>query len=470
MDIQILNVRIGLKKGFRKGDFEKVLILFCVLILLYLLVSIYFTRHFFFHTTINGVNVSLKSYKDVEEDFQKYINNYKLLLQERNGETEVITGQEIDMKYHVNNSISIVQDTQKSLFWCPSLYKKKTYIITDIYHYNDDILNETIKKLKCLNNRLIEPRNVSFQFTNGQYNTISEEYGNKVIIGILHNAITSSILSGNLELNLDQNHCYENPEYTLTSDKTKKTLDKLNKYVSTKVTYKFGKQQELLDGNVINPWLTIDNDLDVEIKKQEVELYIKSLSKRYDTIGIAREFKASTGKKIEVKGGIYGWKINQVEEVKALIKHILLGEAVVKEPAYLQTAVSREKDDIGNTYVEINITKQHLWFYKNGTLIIQGAVVTGNPNRGNATVIGTNMLNYKQKSATLKGVDYEVIVKYWMPFYGNMGIHDANWRHSFGREIYKRNGTHGCVNAPIHLAKTIFDNIEAGTPVIIYEE
>jgi hypothetical protein len=57
-----------------------------------------------------------------------------------------------------------------------------------------------------------------------------------------------------------------------------------------------------------------------------------------------------------------------------------------------------------------------------------------------------------------------------MPFYGNMGLHDASWRSSFGGDIYKRRGTHGCVNAPFYLAKTIYEIIEEGTPIISYEE
>jgi lipoprotein-anchoring transpeptidase ErfK/SrfK len=51
-----------------------------------------------------------------------------------------------------------------------------------------------------------------------------------------------------------------------------------------------------------------------------------------------------------------------------------------------------------------------------------------------------------------------------------MGTHDASWRHSFGGDIYKRNGTHGCVNASLYLAKKVFENIEDGTPIICYEE
>ena len=37
-------------------------------------------------------------------------------------------------------------------------------------------------------------------------------------------------------------------------------------------------------------------------------------------------------------------------------------------------------------------------------------------------------------------------------------------------DIYINDGTHGCINAPKYLAKKIFAEIEAGTPVICYEE
>ena len=114
--------------------------------------------------------------------------------------------------------------------------------------------------------------------------------------------------------------------------------------------------------------------------------------------------------------------------------------------------------------------KQQLWFYKDGKLINQGPVVTGNPNRGYATVLGVYMINYKQKDATLRGPGYEAKVTYWMPFSGNMGLHDASWRYRFGGDIYERNKTHGCVNSPLYLARTIYESIDEGTPVIIYKE
>lgn len=55
-----------------------------------------------------------------------------------------------------------------------------------------------------------------------------------------------------------------------------------------------------------------------------------------------------------------------------------------------------------------------------------------------------------------------------MPFNGNIGLHDATWRSTFGGTIYKTSGSHGCVNLPPAVAKTIFENIAAGVPVLCY--
>jgi len=148
---------------------------------------------------------------------------------------------------------------------------------------------------------------------------------------------------------------------------------------------------------------------------------------------------------------------------------IMEGKSIAKEPAYYQTAASHDKDDIGNTYVEIDLVGQHMWFYKNGVLITQTDVVTGNDGSDKTrTPVGIYKIDYKDRNAILKGEDYAAPVEFWLPFNGGIGIHDASWRDKFGGAIYKTDGSHGCINTPYDVAKTIFDNIEAGTPVVCY--
>ena len=437
---------------------------------IYLIITLYFINHFFFHTEINGNNVSLKAHDDVSRIFSIFIRDYELQLLERNGETEVITSQDIGMQYNSNKTITLIDHKQNPFLWVGSLFKRNRYYLNDLYDYNEALLENKIKSLKCITENIIEPQNVSFKYLEGSYEIVKEIPGNRIDEARFIKEINKYISEGRPKLDLHAMNCYENPSYTISSEKTFRTQNLLNRYVSARITYLFGTATEQLDGTTLNQWLSTDENLEVLISLEEIANYIKALSKKYDTVGIIRVFQTTTGKKVELKGGLYGWKIDQVSETEALYNKIKNADEIEKEPIYLQKAFSREGNEIGNTYVEINISKQHVWFYKDGKLIVQGSVVTGTPNRGNATVLGAYMLNYKQKGATLTGPGYEAKVTYWMPFYGNIGLHDASWRYRFGGEIYQSRGTHGCVNAPLYLAKTISENIEAGTPIIVYKE
>ena len=123
---------------------------------------------------------------------------------------------------------------------------------------------------------------------------------------------------------------------------------------------------------------------------------------------------------------------------------------------------------VGKTYVEINIKRQHLWFYKNGKLLVETPVVTGNCNSMD-TPKGYHSVQNKASPCTLSGPGYSSYVQYWIAFIGSgYGIHDASWRSSFGGNIYKGNGSHGCVNTPYKNVQKIYKNISVGTPVIVY--
>ena len=94
--------------------------------------------------------------------------------------------------------------------------------------------------------------------------------------------------------------------------------------------------------------------------------------------------------------------------------------------------------------------------------------VSGNVSKGYTTPPGLFGLTYKQRDATLKGQGYASPVKFWMPFNGGIGFHDPAGEIQFGGTIYKKSGSHGCINMPYAAAKTLFENVYAGIPVICY--
>ncbi len=449
---------------------RRLLLLPASVLVLYILGCIYFMNHFFFNTSINGVDVSLKKYKDVDDVIRNHLKQYKLELIERNGTVEYLYGHDFDLRLNEKLRIDELGHRQNPFLWFRYTFDQKDYHMDQLYLYHKGKLDQQINELNCLKKDAVEPRNVSFRYSRGSYKVIGEVYGNTVLRDKLYKEIEAGIANGLNTIDLNEQQCYKSPRFTLESQKTAQTKSTLDLYTSAQITYLFGDQKEILDGKTINKWLKVDANLDVIFNRYAILIYVKGLSKKYDTVGTTRSFHSSTGRTVEVTGGLYGWMIDQEAEIEALTKHIKKGEVIEKEPAYIQKAKQRGEDDIGDTYLEINLTRQHLWFYKDGKLITHGPVVTGNPSRGFSTVLGSYMVVYKQKNATLVGPGYAAKVTYWMPFFGGIGVHDATWRSSFGGEIYKHRGSHGCVNAPFSLAKIIFENIEEGTPVIIYEE
>jgi len=59
-------------------------------------------------------------------------------------------------------------------------------------------------------------------------------------------------------------------------------------------------------------------------------------------------------------------------------------------------------------------------------------------------------------------------VKYWAPFNGGEGLHDAWWRENFGGDIWLYAGSHGCINVPAEVMPDVLANIEVGEAVVIY--
>lgn len=445
-------------------------ILLNVLFLIYFLGAFYFKTHFFFKTSVNGIDISFKTVDEAKDIVYNELSDFKVVLKDDSNEDK-IESKDINLEYNGDKKIEEIKEKQSFFKWASALIDNKQYENLDIFTYDESMLEEKVKDLNFFKNLdVIEPKNPQFQYTDGKYIVLEEVKGNKLNYEKTVKAIKSAIEHGNKVVDLNTTGCYERPKYTRDSEKVKEVKDIIDKYVYSKIVYSFDELMETVDGSIINKWIDIDDDMNPSINEKKVKEYIDSLCEKYNTVGKERKFDSSIGKTVIVKGGYYGWKINSNEEVKALIENIKHGQSVFKEPIYSQKGLSRSDDDIGDTYVEVNITRQHLWFYKNGKLLTQGDIVTGCQSKNTPTAEGVYGLNYKQKDATLKGDGYSSKVSYWMPFNGNIGLHDARWRSSFGGNIYKTNGTHGCVNMPQYLAKIIFENIESNTPIICYSE
>ena len=128
---------------------------------------------------------------------------------------------------------------------------------------------------------------------------------------------------------------------------------------------------------------------------------------------------------------------------------------------------SKYVKELGDTFVEVDISEQNLYLYVDDSLELTADVVTGKKNKYD-TRLGCHPIYSKEKGRYLKGEGYKVYVDYWLPFDKGQGLHDASWRTSFDKDDYL-NGSHGCVNMKPEDAKYVYDNVEVGTKVLVHK-
>lgn len=428
----------------------------------------YYQSHFVNGTVIDEVDVSKMSIPDLETQIQEYA--LQVVERQADGSSleEEIPGKEIALSYSSTEPLQEILQAQNSWLWF--LSPGQTHELENLISYDADSLKTAINNLRGFDQDFATPPEDAYitdYDPEHAFEIVKERQGNQLNRERTQEAICNAIEELEQKIDLDENGCYKEPKITSDNEKLQETFAKLQSYADTAITYTFGSQKEVLDGSTISSWLNIDGT-EVSLDQAKVEEYVSSLRKKYDTVFRPRTFKTSYGTEITIKNGDYGWWMDTEQETAELTEMIERGESGERTPVYRQTAASYDTPDYGDTYVEINLTAQHLFLYKDGQKILESDFVSGSVIRGYSTPGGIYGLTYKQRDATLTGETYRTPVSFWMPFNNNIGMHDATWRREFGGNIYITNGSHGCINLPYSAAKEIYGYVEKGTPVICY--
>ena len=231
----------------------------------------------------------------------------------------------------------------------------------------------------------------------------------------------------------------------------------------------FGKE-ETIDHETIASWYTLDEETHtMQQDTDAIEEYVADLASQYNTVGMPKTFTSSNGHTFPLFKGNYGWELNESETMGQILSVLSYNSPVIISPVWNKTAAEPvEGNDVGDSYVEVDLTNQKVWLYKDGKLLLETDCVSGTYGTDRQTPGGIYTIAYKQSPAVLTGPGYSSPVSYWMPFNGGIGLHDATWRGSFGGDIFRTNGSHGCVNLPYNAAQKIYETVSKGYPVVCY--
>lgn len=451
-----------------------------VICLIYVAISVYFMSHFFVNTKINGKNFSGKTASDVEKYLQTNIKDYKLTILENEGRQDVISGSEIGLEYRAGTETEKLLKDQNGFAWPKAFFTENSRKVSVNVSYNEESLNQRISQLSCLQTEQTPAENAKPEFDGNQYVIKPEVYGNAVDKERLTEQVKVHITEFQPQLDMVETKCYAKPKYVEDSKEVQEACDAMNKYVNASITYPMN-EPVVVDKALISQWLQVDGEMKVSLNTEAMKQWFTAFGDKYDTQGTTRTFTTPAGKSATVTGGTYGWSIDEDTELVNLQNSILNGEVVTREPAYYAggTAAAYSGQDWGNTYAEVDMSAQHMWYVQNGQVVLETDVVTGEPIPSRITPEGVYSLMWKQRDATLVGdikpetgkPEYETDVAYWMQVTSSgVGFHDAIWQTAFGGTLYQIPGTgsHGCINMPLDQAGALFNMIEPGTPVIFH--
>lgn len=436
---------------------------------LYIGMTAYYHGHFFPKTSVGDIACGNETSDYVEAKNISVADDYLLTVYDRKDTKFHVAGMDIDYAYVATGEEAALLSRQNPFAWPIEIFRSHTLELNRSFVYDTQKLAEVVESLSLFDEDYIEaPADAYLDITDESYEVVPEVMGNTPIAEQILFEITNAIDSQESSVTLSDD-CYVAPEICATDSIIADTAAQIDHYMSSTIHYEIDGADENLTGSMILHMLDISTEEGtVTVNSDRVAQFVQKLATTYNTYGDVRDFVTSNGDTIKIGGGDYGWVINKKEEAEQILSDLSGGAPVSREPVYEQRAIQSGLDDIGNTYVEIDYTNQHLWYYKAGSLVIDTDIVSGNINRGNGSPDGIFKIVYCQRNATLVGEDYESKVKYFMPFAYNVGIHDASWRNAFGGEIYKKSGSHGCINVPEEAAKTLIDAMDLGTPVIAY--
>lgn len=448
--------------------FGVTLALLIVLGTIFLVRANHYKTHFFPGTVMSGVDVSELTAEEANQKVSRFVADYLLTIYARNDQKYYIEGPSISYSYVPNGEIEQILERQDAYDWIKQRKDTKEQEIDLATSFDRKQLENELTGLPFLQaDQMVAPEDAKIAWVDGSYQLVPEVMGTTLKPDDVLRLVTQAVENGDTSVELYDH--YVDPKILSDDPQLNACMENIEKYYGTSITYTFGDEEPFeLTSEMIQAWLTVDENYQVSVDDEKVTSFVQQMASKYNTYGDVRDFKTSLGDKVKIGGGDYGWVIDKEKEKAQIYEDLAKGGQIEREPVYQQVAKDYGVYDIGSTYVEIDYTNQHLWYYDKGNLVVDTDIVSGNLSRWNGSPDGIFKIVYKQRNATLVGEGYSSPVDYFMPFAYNVGIHDASWRNKFGEQIYLTAGSHGCINVPPAIAEKLYEVLSVDTPVVAY--
>ena len=474
-DIFLLN---GVFCGFLWGcDMKRILKVVTWLVFIvagiYLCGVMLFFRVFPFRTYLNNVSIFFDSPAELTIKLMKHTAARDLSFVLPDGSVQRISFEEAGI-YKDSDALFSEKGLINGFEWPKSLFSRKDYTTYPDLFYNEAKLKQSLRGMPFV--LFFEPATDAYLSNkNGTYELVYEDDGTEIDFDKFF-ALVCDGLDANVDtFYLNDMDCYKHSVLVSSAGDLHCDTPDLAALREQSVTISFDKFGTVDVPQELISVLFYEYDGGVFLKTEFLSQYFEELDvTQYDNYSQFAVFNTSMGTQLTLDAD-YGYAIDADETFYLLCKALCNPEDDVVNVSWKHKGYYADNDSVlGGTYIELDISTQTMWFYKNGRLVVKTPVVTGTPVPDRITPLGIFRIRRICTNYVMTGETWEMPCKYFLQLTSDgVGIHDANWRDDFGGNIYRLDGSHGCINTPPDKMQEIYEAVvklhDPKIPVIIYE-
>jgi lipoprotein-anchoring transpeptidase ErfK/SrfK len=435
--------------------------------------------------SVAGHDLSLLSRIDAKKNLQKYQSSrhFNLKVGEKNfNADDTNLGAQYDLNTTINSAYSVGRNSFAVL---PLLGVITTQNSGQLgFAYNLDLV-----KLRAFTTSVVDsvghdPVNATLVINEGVVSDQPDQDGLRVDQKTLNYIIQTSLRDGK-DQNISLTPQIQKAEIRVTDLGPAKA--QAENILSKQVILTYEGRTFSADRNALGHMIVFETEAGADGKKHllakispaQVAGYVQSVANQINITPKNKIITVANGTSSVTQEGQDGLAVNQDSVISAIVAGLNSNQNVNFGLTASPIAFKTQTKTIGSLggldyaqYIEISLSRQHLWAWQGGQVVFNTPVTSGATGAGFPTVTGLFSIYAKERSRYLNGhpygYNYNVYVDYWMPFTGGYGLHDADWRSSFGGSDYYWGGSHGCVNMPKGSAAFLFGWAPVGTPVWVH--
>lgn len=452
--------------------------------------------------TVWGEDVTGKNFEEISKVIDRKIVGTTINLQ---GPDQNYTAKVFELGVMVNTEDTVLSALAKgrqgniiSQYWERvklALVKYQVYpqkyanfaAVEPTYEVDTEILAQYINQISA--NINITAKDSQVTVTKGTINVVPAVFGREVNKELLTNSILSQVKNlKDTEVEIQTTEIKPN-----VIDKAAEEVKvQTESVISRPIILTFEGQEYRPNRETIASWISYtkkegEASYNIVVDQTKMKNYFSFLGSKINIAYIPKKIRVENGVKYtdiqEGKDGraiderILGQKIAQLLPVQPSVNLTIPTYVVPYKTVYENVIVAN-----WSKYIEVNIATQTMTAYLQGGQVVASWKITTGRSGWN-TPTGTFLIQRKAganaagvcmpnppSTTKLCGINY-------VSYFTSQGhaIHEAWWRTNdtstwnyFGNPSYLANGSHGCVNAALDVAKFIYDWAPLGTPVIIH--